>query len=150
MYETITAERSAINGPAGRLHVPANDEAARKFCMLWEGECLGLGPTAAARKYGYSKQRYHQLRKALEEGGVAALTPKKRGPKTNYRRSVAVERQIIRYCFLDQKASPEVIAQKLRQQGRTISTRTVERVIAAYGLQKKTLLLSADRHATSD
>ena len=38
-------------------------------------------------------------------------------------------------------ASADVIAQKLRQAGFDISTRSVERVIEAYGLQKKTLSL---------
>jgi len=36
-------------------------------------------------------------------------------------------------------ASTDVIAQKLRQAGWVISTRSVERTIAYFGLQKKTL-----------
>jgi hypothetical protein len=47
--------------------------------------------------------------------------------------------QVIRHRFLDPQASPDVIAQKLRQTGFEISTRSVERVISEYGLQKKTL-----------
>ena len=41
--------------------------------------------------------------------------------------------------FLDPQASTAVIAQKLRQTGLPISNRSVERVIAEFGLQKKTL-----------
>ena len=48
-------------------------------------------------------------------------------------------RLVIRHRFLDAEASAEVIAQKLRQQGNPISQRSVERIIADYGLQKKTL-----------
>ncbi len=50
-----------------------------------------------------------------------------------------VVRQVIRHRFLDPGASAQVIGQKLRQAGQPISTRSVERVLAAYGLQKKTL-----------
>jgi hypothetical protein len=38
-----------------------------------------------------------------------------------------------------------VIAQKLCQSGWEVSIRSVERVIEEYGLQKKTLSVSADR-----
>ena len=62
---------------------------------------------------------------------------KARGPKKKYRRTDELQRQVIRHRFLDPDASAEVIAQKLRQTGFVISTRSVERVIAEYGLQKK-------------
>jgi arginine repressor len=44
---------------------------------------------------------------------------------------------------LDADASPAVIAQKLRQNGWAISQRSVERVMEEFGLQKKTLRVSA-------
>jgi hypothetical protein len=47
-----------LEGPAGTLPVLEEDEVAFKFAMLFEGECEGLGPTRAAKKYDYSKQRY--------------------------------------------------------------------------------------------
>ena len=83
--------------------------------MLIEGECEGLGPIQAARKFGYSKQRYFQLRKKLQEQGTAALQNRITGPKSNYRRTGEVVRQVIRHRFLDPDADPKVIAQKLRQ-----------------------------------
>jgi predicted oxidoreductase len=129
----------AIVGEHGTLAVLENDEIARKFAMLIEGECEGLGPIKAAEKYGYTKQRYFQLRKAFGKDGAIAFLNKVRGPKTNYRRTDELQRQVIRHRFLDPHASPEVIAQKLRQTGFVISTRSVERVISDYGLQKKTL-----------
>jgi hypothetical protein len=125
-------------GLGGSLAVREDDEVAKKLSMLIEGECEGLGPVGAARKYGYSKQRYFQLRETFRSSGAAALASLKRGPKTNYRRTSEIVRQIIRYRFLDPQAAPDVIAQKLRQLGSQISTRSVERVIADYGLQKKT------------
>lgn len=128
-------------GDQGVLHVPEGDEVTRKLAMLIEGECEGLGPIRAAAKFGLSKQRYFQLRHAYTSGGALALASQKRGPKSNYRRPDEVVRQIIRHRFLDPDSSAPVIAQKLRQTGWTISTRSVERVISHFGLQKKTASL---------
>jgi hypothetical protein len=129
----------AIVGDHGSLLVVQEDEVSRKLSMLIEGECEGLGPNKAAEKYGFTKQRYFQLRDAFAEGGAQALASKTRGPKRNYRRTDELVRQVIRHRFLDPEASADVIGQKLRQTGFPISTRSVERVIADYGLQKKTL-----------
>jgi hypothetical protein len=131
-----------LQGPHGALPVAQDDEITFKLAMLFEGECEGLGPIAAARKFGFSKQRYFQLLHAFCQMGALALQSSKRGPKTNYRRTDEVVRQVIRYLFLDPDVSAEVIGQKLRQTGHVVSTRSVERVIAAYGLQKKTLRVS--------
>jgi len=132
-------KQQALVGPSGHLRVRDNDEITRKLSMLIEGECEGLGPAQAARKFGFSKQRYFQLRTAFTELGAQALQSHKRGPKTHYRRTAEVVRQIIRHRFLDPEASAEVIAQKLLQGGWTISIRSVQRVIEEFGLQKKTL-----------
>ena len=132
-------KKHALIGPSGHLDVRSDDEITRKLSMLIEGECEGLGPTKAAQKFGFSKQRYFQLRAAFTELGAAALQSHKRRPKTHYRRTAEVVRQIIRHRFLDPDASVEVIAQKLSQSGWEISIRSVQRVIEEFGLQKKTL-----------
>jgi len=132
-------KKSSLEGTTGALAVPKSDEVTRKLLMLIEGECEGLGPVAAAEKYGYTKQRYFQLRKRFAEQGAVGLASKTRGPKTNYRRTGEIVRQVIRHRFLDAESSPEVIQQKLRQTGMKLSIRSVQRVIADYGLQKKTL-----------
>lgn len=136
-------ESLSLIGPDGSLDVAPDDEITLKLSMLIEGECEGLGPNQAARKYNFSKQRYFQLRTAFGEHGAIALRSQKRGPKSNYRRTHEVVRQIIRHRFLDPEATAEVIAQKLCQCGMTISTRSVERVIQEFGLQKKTPSLSS-------
>jgi transposase len=130
-----------IVGPAGDLLLPDDDEVTPRLLMLIEGQCEGLGPAAAAHKYGLSRQRYYQLHKQFQENGITALFSQKRGPKSNSVRTDEVERQVIRHRFLDPDASVDIIAQKLRQAGVEISTRSVERTIEKYGLQKKTLPL---------
>jgi transposase len=134
-----TTRRSLIlSGPGGSLSLPKSDPIVPKLAMLYEGECEGLGPLVAAKKFGFSKQRYFQLREAFKMKGSLALMNQKRGPKTNYRRTDQVIQQVIRYRFLDLEASPEIIAQKLRQTGFPVSQRSVQRVLAEFGLQKKT------------
>ena len=129
----------AIVGDHRTLAVVEGDEVSRKLAMLIEGECEGVGPVKAANKYGLTKQRYFQLRDTYQKDGAIGLLNRPRGPKANYRRTDELQRQVIRHRFLDRDASADVIAQKLRQTGFVISTRSVERVIADYGLQKKTL-----------
>jgi hypothetical protein len=135
-FDPATAQ---LIGPAGTLPIAASDEQARRFLMLMEGECLEENVIAVAQRYGLSRQRYYQLRQDYLSGGVAALEPDKSGPKTNYRRTDQLVRQILRYRFLDPESSPAVITQKLKQTKFVVSQRTVSRVIADYGLQKKTL-----------
>lgn len=148
---TTSGKRTVrIDGPAGSLPVKLEDKLTRQLAMLFESKCLGLGPTKAAQKYGYSKQRFFQILNAFIKGGSQALIPKKTGPKTNYVRTENVVTQIIRHRFLDPDANAEVIAQKLKQTGIKVSQRTVERTITEYGLQKKTLQVSAQRQRAKD
>jgi transposase len=126
-----------IVGPRGALIVPTVDEITPRLFMLIEGECE-LGAAAAAERHGLTRQRYYQVLNLFEQQGALALQTQKRGPKTNYVRTDEVERQVIRHRFLDPDATADVIAQKLRQAGFAVSTRSVARVIEKFGLQKKT------------
>ena len=94
-------QAQALVGEHGTLSIAEHDEVALKFAMLLEGECEGLGPLKAAAKHGYTKQRHFQLREAYEEHGALGLLSKVCGPKTNYRRTSGLQRQVIRHRFLD-------------------------------------------------
>ena len=137
---SLDLQLNRLIGPAGSLDLSPHDEVSRKLAMLITGECLGQGPSKAAAAFGYSKQRYFQLREAFAREGVAALADKTPGPARDYRRTDEAVRQVVRHRFFDPEASPDVIAQNLRQCGQPISTRSVERVIEHFGLQKKTPL----------
>jgi len=131
-----------LEGPKHSLPIKTDDVLTMRFAMLFEGQCTVLGPTKAAAKYGYTRQRYYQLYNAYLQNGSDALLPKKPGPKINYVRTQNVVNQIIRHRFLDPDASADVIAQKLRQTGVNISNRSVELTITEQGLQKKTSISS--------
>ena len=135
-------------GPGGTLAIGQDDEVARKLAMLIEGQCLGLGGAAAAKKHGYCKQRYSQLLAAFGREGTKALQSATRGPKRNYRRTDELVRQVIRHRFLHPDATVEVIAQKIRQVGFKVSNRSVRREIDDVGLQKKTLRMPPRRART--
>ena len=139
-----------LSGSKGTLSVREDDDITLKLAMLFEGQCEGLGPLKAAKKFGYTRQRYHQILNQFTQRGAAGLKRLKTGPKRNYRRTDEVVRQIIRYRFLDPQMSLEVIAQKLNQNGYPIAIRSVERVISEYGLQKKTPSLSARKRTLKD
>jgi len=132
-------ENGLVVGPHGSLALGEDDEIARKLMMLIEGECNGLGSQAAAKKYGYSRQRYNQLLHCFQEGGAAALASQKPGPKTKHQRTAEVEQQVLGLRFMDTDASASVIAQKLRQMGTPISVRSVQRIMSEHGLKKKPL-----------
>jgi hypothetical protein len=139
----LDSQQGQLLGPSGALPLSAHDEVSRKLAMLISGECLGLGPTEAARLFGYTKQRYFQLRDGYAQKGAAALVNHRPGPARTYRCTDEVVRQVVRHRFLDPEASPEVIAQRLTQGGLPVSARSVERVIERFGLQKKTAPLPA-------
>jgi len=128
-----------LSGPTGSLNLLPDDAAACRFLMLLEGECLHDNIAAVATKHGYCRQRYYQLLEQFKHGGLQALQTHKTGPKSNYRRTDQAVRQVLRQLFLDPDASAAVVVQKLRQTHFPISLRSVRRIIADYGLQKKTL-----------
>jgi len=136
----------SLSGPKGSLPVREDDEITFKLAMLFEGQCEGLGPIKAAQKFGYTRQRYYQILRQFMDQGAEGLKRGKTGPKKNYRRTDEVVRQIIRYRFLDPNMSPEVIAQKLNQNGYLIAIRSVERVISGYGLQKNSISVVRSPH----
>ena len=136
-----------LTGPAGSLALGPEDAAACRFLMLMEGECLKGNIAEVAAKYGYGRQRYYQLLDCLKAGGLQALQPQKTGPKRNYRRTDQAVRQVLGHLFLDPEASAAVVVQKLRQTHFDISLRSVRRIIADYGLQKKTLSTQPEKPA---
>jgi hypothetical protein len=121
-----------------KLNIKKDDKAAVKLLMLIEA-VYGIGVEKSIEKYGYTEQRFYQIKKNFIEHGSNALVDQKRGPKHNHVRKQEVEKQIIRLRFLDPKSNAAVIAQRLNQMGMKVSKRSVERTITQYGLQKKTL-----------
>ena len=74
----IEGDQRFLMGPKGRIHLKDDDEITTKIAMLFEGECEGLGATKSAEKFGYTRQRYHQLLQQFKIQGAEVLKSKKR------------------------------------------------------------------------
>ncbi len=113
-----------------------NDSLCKKICMLIEGHST-IGGQAAIKKYNYTDQRYYQLLKIYQEGGLIALKDKKPVSNKQPVRVKEIVTQIIWLQFLDPFASADVIVQKLNQMNHKVSKRSVEGTITEYGFRKK-------------
>src|SRR6266566_5236221 len=88
----LSKKQLRFTGPAGSLLVPEDDEVSRRLAMLIEGQCEGLGPSKAAEKYDFTRQRYYQILHAFYGEGAEGLVLQSPGPKTDYRRTDQVVR----------------------------------------------------------
>src|SRR5712691_10796383 len=127
MKISLTKKQLRFTGPGGSLLISNDDEICRRLAMLIEGQCEDLGPSKAAQKYDFTRQRYYQILAAFYEEGAEGLLLHHPGPKTDYRRTDQVVRLVIRCRFLDPESSPAVIAQNIRQQSHSLSQRSVKR-----------------------
>ncbi|HEY5536774.1 MAG TPA: helix-turn-helix domain containing protein [Ignavibacteria bacterium] len=114
-----------------------DDKFSLKVNMIMEYIYSGVSIRYIREKYGYTKQRFFQILSIYKQHGIEALMTQKTGPKKNRIRTENTENLIVRYKFLDPSMSAAVIAQKLKQQGISISQRSVMRTITEKGLSKK-------------
>ncbi|HTX07139.1 MAG TPA: IS481 family transposase [Solirubrobacteraceae bacterium] len=99
-----------------------------------------LSVTAAAAEYGISRRHLHRLLSRYREGGLEALEPRSRRPKTTpiatpetVRQRVIELRGRLKADGLD--AGPVTIAWHLEQEGLpALSTSTIRRILNAAGL----------------
>lgn len=121
-----------------KLEIDPSDSLLWKLSMVFEAaHNSDLTIEQISSKYGYTREYFYQVLNKLKTKGSSALQDRITGPKTNYKRTNEIKKQVIRHRFLDPEASCEVISQKMRQSGFDISQRSVERVVKEFGLQKK-------------
>lgn len=126
-----------LQGPI-TLDIDPADPLLWKLSMIMEAIYTKDGAIEQiAAKYGYTREYFYRVLHNLKTRGSEGLQDKPTGPKTNYKRTPEITKQVIRHRFLDPEATCRVIAQKMNQTGHPISQRSVERVVAEYGLQKK-------------
>lgn len=105
-----------IKGLKKDFPVNSHDKLAVKMAMLFEAHCT-IGVKESIMKYGYTEQRFYQLKKKYEKGGTEEIRDKKRGSEKQPVRTEQVVNQIIRMRYLDPLASTDVLTQKLTQMG---------------------------------
>lgn len=127
------------------LTIKKDDKLAIKMLMIYESIFFKIKPEDIAKKYNYSREHYYHLINNFNKKGSISLINNSPGPKNNSVRTKLIENQIIRHRFLDPEANACVISQRLKQSGYNASTRSVERTIAKYGLQKKNLSIKSKK-----
>ena len=99
-----------------------------------------LSVTAAAAKYGYSRQHLHRLLARYRQGGLDAVDPRSRRPRTNPQATPDVVRDRVIALRLELvaqglDAGPVTIAWHLEEEGhRPPSTSTIRRILHAAAL----------------
>jgi len=99
-----------------------------------------LTVSEAARRYGISRQHLHRLLTRFEEGGLDALAPRSRAPKSNpaatgeqVRSRIITLRRQLTWGGLD--AGPVTIAWHLQREGLQVpSTSTIRRILHTEAL----------------
>lgn len=108
-----------------------NDLVQVKYEMLRSVEKKEYSISEASEKYGLSRQTYYINKSAIENGGLAALMPKKSGPKDGFKLKDEGRRFIDNYVSEHPDASPrEINAAMATDTGITVHDRTVARYLS--------------------
>jgi hypothetical protein len=109
----------------------------QKVSMVILGDLGGLPKRQLAAGFGFkTRKSYYDSRKAVLQGSLADLFPKRRGPRSPSIRTKEIEALIIRTRFETDRNMYE-IADTLTQMDYPVSARLVGQVLADYGLSKK-------------
>ena len=85
----------------------------------------------SASTFGFSRPTFYQARALLERGGLAALVPKKPGPRRAHKLSTEVVDFLQEERALDASSSSLELARRVQQRfGRKVHARSVERALA--------------------
>jgi len=85
----------------------------------------------AAAAFGVSRPTFYQAQAALQRGGVAALVPKKPGPRRAHKLDVDVVEFLIQQRAEDRSVRAPELARRVRVRfTRTVHPRSVERALA--------------------
>jgi transposase len=109
----------------------ARDLVQIKYEMVRRVRVDGQPISSTAAAFGFSRPSYYQAQAALEDGGLAALVPKKRGPRRSHKLSKEVM-DFLRH-ELDENTSlrsAELARRVEARFGTKVHPRSVERALA--------------------
>ena len=102
-----------------------------KYEMLRRVQREGHAVSRSAVAFGFSRPTFYQARALLERGGLAALVPKKPGPRRAHKLSTEVVDFLQEERALDASLSSLELARRVQQRfGRKVHARSVERALA--------------------
>jgi transposase len=104
-----------------------------KYEMLRCAQTDGRSVTEASRAFGFSRPSFYQAQAALEAGGLSALVPLRRGPKTSHK----LTSDVMAFVGELRQADPSIRAVDLAARIKerfdiTVHPRTIERGLSRY------------------
>ncbi len=109
----------------------ARDLVQVKYEMVRRVRVDGQPVSRSAAAFGVSRPTLYQAQGALARGGLAALMPKKPGPRRAHKLSAEVVDVLRQARAADPSVRSSVLARQVRAQfGRTVHPRSVERALA--------------------
>jgi len=130
----------SLNPHPGRVQDPlfattdffdARDLVQVKYEMVRRVRVDGHPVSRSAAAFGFSRPTLYQAHAAVARGGLAALVPKKPGPRRAHKLSPEVVDFLHRARAAEPSLRPPELAQRVRARfGRTVHPRSVERALA--------------------
>lgn len=116
---------------AGSEFFDPRDLVQVKYEMVRRVRVDGQPVRHSATAFGFSRPSLYQARAALERGGLAALVPRKPGPRRAHKLDAAVVEFLQRLRSQDPSLRAPELARRVQQRfGRQVHPRSVERALA--------------------
>lgn len=104
-----------------------------KYEMLRCARTEKSAVASVATAFGMSRVTFYQVLKRFEEGGIAGLFPKLRGPKGAHKLTEEVMRFIEASMAKDSSLRPQALAELVREQFKiVVHPRSIERALASH------------------
>jgi transposase len=130
----------SLNPHPGRVQDPlfattdffdARDLVQVKYEMVRRVRVDGHPVSRSAAAFGVSRPTLYQAQAALARGGLAALVPRKPGPRRSHKLSAEVMDFLQQQRAADASLRPLELARRVRARfGRTVHPRSIERALA--------------------
>jgi transposase len=102
-----------------------------KYEMVRKVRVDGQPVSHSATAFGFSRPSFYQAQALLERGGLAALVPKKPGPRRSHKLDTEVMQFLQQLRSEDSSLRPSDLARRVLERfGRTVHPRSVERALA--------------------
>ena len=122
---------------AGADFFDARDLVQVKYEMVRRVRVDGQPVSRSAAAFGVSRPTLYQAHAALARGGLAALVPKKPGPRRSHKLSPGVVDFLHHARAAEPSLRPPELAERVRARfGRTVHPRSVERALARRGKKR--------------
>lgn len=133
LHGSLNAHPDRVQDPlfAGADFFDARDLVQVKYEMVRRVRVDAHPASHAAAAFGVSRPTFYQAQAALQRGGVAALVPKKPGPRRAHKLDVDVVEFLIQQRAEDRSVRAPELARRVRVRfTRTVHPRSVERALA--------------------